>query len=259
MKLTVLMENSACRTNVQAEHGLSLYLETEHHKILFDTGASDAFAKNAARLGVDLAGVDVAVLSHGHYDHSGGLACFLERNDHAPVYLSRHAFEPHLAAQQRDIGVDPALEGNSRFLLTGDELVIDEELTLSSCNSRPRPYGEGSEGMFTRRAGLLIPDDFRHEQYLLIREGGKRVLLSGCSHKGILNIMEWFRPDVLVGGFHFMGLRPGAELARAAEVLNRYDCQYYTSHCTGIEQYAFLKGLMGDRLHYLGCGQRVVI
>ena len=105
-------------------------------------------------------------------------------------------------------------------------------------------------------------DDFLHEQYLLIEEEGKRILISGCSHKGIFNIAEWFKPDVLIGGFHFMKLDPDAEedagfLNKAAEILLRYDTTYYTCHCTGEMQYAFLKEKMGDRLQYAATGLQI--
>ena len=100
MKITALVENTvseeqAERLGLGREHGLSLYIEACGHRILFDMGQSGLFARNAAALGVDLAAVDLAVLSHGHYDHGGGLARFLELNGAAPVYLNEHAFEPH--------------------------------------------------------------------------------------------------------------------------------------------------------------------
>ena len=88
MKIWTLMENSACQGDLAAEHGLSLYVETNGKKILFDAGQSAAFADNAEKLGVDLAQVDLVVLSHGHYDHSGGLRRFLEINDHAEIYVN---------------------------------------------------------------------------------------------------------------------------------------------------------------------------
>ena len=96
MKITTLMENTASAECYTAEHGLSIYIETKNHVILFDSGASGAFADNAEKLGVDLGKVEMAVLSHGHYDHGGGLPRFMEKNKTAPIYMSACAFEPHL-------------------------------------------------------------------------------------------------------------------------------------------------------------------
>jgi 7,8-dihydropterin-6-yl-methyl-4-(beta-D-ribofuranosyl)aminobenzene 5'-phosphate synthase len=104
------MENTSCREDLACEHGLRLYIETENHKILFDAGQSAAFAENAEKLGVDLRKVDLAVLSHGHYDHGGGLERFLEINQKAPVYVSSYAFEPHYSANGY-IGLDLQLQG----------------------------------------------------------------------------------------------------------------------------------------------------
>ena len=82
MKVTVLIENTACREDLAAEHGLSLLIETSTSTILFDAGQTGAFADNAKKLGIDLNTVDFCILSHGHYDHGGGLKRFLEENDH---------------------------------------------------------------------------------------------------------------------------------------------------------------------------------
>ena len=92
MKLITLLENTAAEPGLKEAHGLSLYLETPRHKLLFDMGPNGDFLENAGTLGVDLGAVDLAILSHGHYDHGGGLKKFLEVNDHAPVYLSNLAF-----------------------------------------------------------------------------------------------------------------------------------------------------------------------
>ena len=259
MKITVLAENTACRETLTCEHGLSLFLETKGHRILFDAGQTDAFAGNAAELGIDLSQADLAVLSHGHYDHSGGLARFLTQNTIAPVYLHRDAFVPHFNAAGTYIGVDPILSGNPRLRYTDTEEALAEGITLFSCNERSRPFPFGSFGLTMQTGAEVSPDDFRHEQYLLIEENGKRICISGCSHKGILNILSWFRPDVLVGGFHFMKLDPGnASDARTLEAaalrLLQSPTVYYTGHCTGQAQFDFLKQRMGDRLHALSTG-----
>lgn len=258
MRITVLLENTTARADMQVEHGLSLYIETECHKILFDMGQSVLFAENAQTLGVDLAAVDLAVLSHGHYDHGGGLEKFLAVNDHAPVYLSRYAFEPHYNGGQKYIGLDTALRAHPRLVFTADEYRIDRGLTLFSCNGKERNHSFGSFGLTEKVGETFVPDDFRHEQYLLIEENGKRVLLSGCSHKGILDIAEWFRPDVLVGGFHFSKMPLDETLTSAAKQLDAYETVYYTCHCTGAEQFACMQKHM-HRLQYLSCGQSIEI
>ena len=258
MKFWTLIENTSCDETLTAEHGLSLYLETCGKKILFDAGQTAAFWENAEKLGLDLAAVDLAVLSHGHYAHSGGLSRFLECNNHAPVYLSRYAFEGHYNASDAYIGVDRALQNSDRLVLCGDELELAPGLTVFSCNDRECAVPLDHAGLQMDGARGLRPDDFRHEQYLLIEEEGKRILISGCSHKGILNIARWFRPDVLIGGFHFMKMDPeGPRLEEAARALLELPTVYYTGHCTGEAQFARLKTWMGDRLHAISAGTTV--
>lgn len=263
MKISMLMENTPSAEGFLSEHGLSIHIETRGHRILFDMGQTSGFAANAKRLGIDLAAVDVAVLSHGHYDHGGGLETFLTLNGTAPVYVSQYAFDPCFSGDGHAIGLKPELSGHPRLRYVGEQLTLDEELAIYACNERARPFVMGSYGLTTLRDGVLMPDDFRHEQYLLIREQGKRVLISGCSHKGVLNISRWFAPDVLIGGFHFMKVDPAgpdhAVLDQAAQALMQADTRFATCHCTGLAQYAYLKARMGDKLCYLSAGQQITL
>lgn len=262
MRIWTLMENSACRNDLTSEHGLSLYLETDGKRILFDAGQTSAFAENARKLGVDLKQVDLVILSHGHYDHAGGLRSFLEINDHAKIYLSQYAFSACYHGEDRYIGIDPKLKECGRLVFVEEELRLDKGLTLYSCNAKEKSYPLDSFGLTVYSDGAYNPDRFLHEQYLLVEEAGKRILISGCSHKGICNIVQWFRPDVLVGGFHFMKLDPEADshrLQEAADILLASPTVYYTGHCTGEGQYAFLKQRMGERLHALSAGSYVEV
>ena len=258
MTVTSLLENTAATPAVASEHGLSLLVETASRRILFDMGQTDLFARNASALGIDLTTVDTAVLSHGHYDHGGGLAAFLEINQTAPVYLTEAAFLPHYNGTQRYIGLDTSLMNHPRLRVTEGELDLGDGLTLLTQKGRPRSHSLGSFGLTERVGDVFVPDDFRHEQYLLIRERGRRILLSGCSHAGILDIAEWFRPDVLIGGFHVSKMDCGDDLAALARALSEQDTDYYTCHCTGEAQYAFLRGRM-PRLRYRAGGETVIL
>lgn len=255
MRITALTENTT-ELGFPVEHGLSLYIETGNRKILFDSGQSALFAENAARLGIDLGRVDFAVLSHGHYDHGGGLKKFLEINTHAPVYVSRYAFEPHYNAEGKYIGLDKSLGGNPRIVFTGGAYKICSGAELYSREGRETLFKTSAFGLKAERNGKIITDDFRHEHYLMIVENGRKILFSGCSHSGILNIVNWFKPDFLVGGFHFFKLSPGEELESYTRLLDKTNARYYTCHCTGAEQYRFMKTIM-PRLRYISTGQSI--
>lgn len=260
MKLTTLMENTALTPELTAEHGLSLFVEAAGHTFLFDAGQTDAFAANAAKLGVDLGAAEFAVLSHGHYDHGGGMAHFLGCNRRVKIYVNQNAFGAHFNGAHRYIGLDPALHDCGRLVLTGDECTIAPGLTLRTCNELSRFEPTDPFGLCEEVGGFFLPEDFLHEQYLLIEEDCKRILLSGCSHKGILNILHWFRPDILVGGFHFKQLPPDSDrLRRYGEAMAEFDTVFYTGHCTGQAQFEALKTILGDRLHGISVGTVVEI
>lgn len=260
MNIKILTENTA-KDGYGCEHGLSVYIETKKHKILFDTGQSDMFISNAARLGVDLAAVDIAVLSHGHYDHGGGIGAFLKVNSKAFVYTNENAFGDFYAEDGRFLGLDKALKKSGGIVLTGDEYIIDDELTLFTGNGAKRTHHMDTFGLFEKKDGVLYPDEFLHEQYLLINENGKKVLVSGCSHKGIFNILDWAGDvSACIGGFHFMKLDTDDKyLIEAANKLNDYNCKFYTCHCTGVAQYEYIKSVTGDKADYVSAGMEIVI
>jgi 7,8-dihydropterin-6-yl-methyl-4-(beta-D-ribofuranosyl)aminobenzene 5'-phosphate synthase len=252
MKITALLENTTERDDMQTEHGLSLYIETETHKILFDMGQSDLFAKNAETLGLDLSAVDIAVLSHGHYDHGGGLEAFLQINQKAPVYIHETAFGAYYNGTEKYIGLNKALQGSRRLVFTKKTAALSANLLLTDCNDLG--WIHDSWGLNRREGERFLSDDFLHEQYLLIQEGEKKILISGCSHKGILNIAAHFRPHVLIGGFHLNKETDPARLRKLAETLLQGNTLYYTGHCTGASQFDIMKCVMGSSLQPLSTG-----
>ena len=252
MKITTLLENTTRRDDLTPQHGLSLYIETAYQKILFDMGQDDTFATNAEKLGVDLSQVDLAILSHGHYDHGGGLKTFLEINEKAPVYIHEAAFGAYYNGTEKYIGLDGSFASNSRLRFTKGFLNLTDNLSLNDCNDQQ--WNFDNWGLNQREGETFLPDDFRHEQYLLIREGEKRILISGCSHKGIVNIAKFYHADVLIGGFHLSKQEDPAQLQQIAHVLLGEKTKYYTGHCTGMKQFSALKEIMQERLESLSTG-----
>ncbi len=259
MTVTVLTENTAVDPRLIAEHGLSLLLEVNDRRVLFDFGQTDAFARNAAALGVDLANADTGILSHGHYDHSGGITRFLSINRHAPIYVSHRAFCAYYHGTEKYIGMDPSLQGHERLHPVEDRLELGDGLTILGAAYCPAHEPIEPYGLTVKSPYGFVPEQFFHEQCLLVEEHGKRILVSGCSHRGVLNWIDAIKPDVFIGGFHFMKLDPHGDgretLAHAAQVLSDADCRYITGHCTGDAAFAFLKERLGDRLQPLTTGQ----
>ncbi len=273
MIVTVLSENTTSAEALGSEHGLSLYIETGMHTILFDTGASGLFAENAQKIGIDLKKVDVAVISHGHYDHGGGLQTFLGINHQAKVYLHQNAFEKHYANRSDGakayIGLDEALLPNDRFVFCGDRFVIDRELELFSHVEAQRLVPSFNANLLMIDGDAFVRDDFSHEQNLVIRENGKTMLIAGCAHAGIVNIVDQFKadngclPDFVIGGFHLYN--HGTKHNEAANIVDEIGhilldthAQYFTCHCTGKESFTRLQSVMQEQIHYLSTGEQLV-
>lgn len=269
MKLTTLIENTAINEHLAVEHGLSLSIQTRKRHILFDTGASDAFLRNARTLGIDLTSVDTLVLSHGHYDHGGGLEPFLKINQKATLLLQEEAFS-NLVAQgdpPQDIGLNAALKNHPRIERVKEYRELGEGIFVFSGVQQRQSTPLSNAGLMKVDQGTLIADPFHHEQNLVIEENNTRLLLCGCAHNGIQNILRHHRdlagrdPDIVVGGFHLsgrQGTEPTEHLDRLAEDLLKTTAKFYTCHCTGQEAYRYLKQRMGDRLEYLAGGTQLI-
>lgn len=255
------------------EHGLSLFVETERgEKVLFDMGLSGMFARNAEALGLNVADVDFAVVSHGHYDHGGGLKTFFQENDKASVFIHKDAFQPHFSLREtglRFIGIDEEWAKYERLVFCDKQKEINARMTLFADVKGDCCNPTGNRLLFGPTEAEN--DDFRHEQSLLIEEDGKLVLFAGCAHRGIVNILRKAeevagrKPTHVFAGMHLLksGLTPSEEdrfIERLATELMRYrDTMFYTMHCTGEEQYRKLKSIMGRQIVYLACGDNAII
>lgn len=273
MRILNLIENTEGAKDCLCEHGLSFYIETKKHKLLADTGASGAFLENAQRLGVDVREVDTVIVSHGHYDHAGGILEFAGQNPDAAIWMQRLAGGEYYHKNdtlEKYIGIDKRvkelpgvhwIDGNKR---------IDEELFLFSGVAGRRLWPSGNLELKVKKEDGFYQDDFGHEQYLVIEENQKKVLLSGCAHNGILNILTAFReiygsdPDVVISGFH-MRKKSGYTdkdiemIKETAMELKKRNTRFYTGHCTGELPFRILKEYMGEQLSYVHSGEEVPV
>lgn len=274
MRMIILIENSPSDdSRIFNEHGLSVYVETGNHRLLLDSGSTDAFAANAKVLGVDLKSIDTVILSHGHYDHSGGIIAFSGINNSAPVYMQKTAAEEHCRlledGGEKNIGIDPEIKNLPQVRMIDGDFRIDKSLFLFSGVKGRKLWPKGNKALKTRKNGGLCQDDFCHEQCLVISEHGKNYLLSGCAHNGILNIIEAYRerfggfPDVVVSGFHMMRnttLDDEAvrDIEETAKELNKMPTIFFTGHCTGQEAFDIMKPIMGEKLQPLHSGEVIM-
>ena len=269
MKMITLVENTSANESCIAEHGLSIYIETKKHRLLLDTGQTDAVVKNAEALGVDLTAVDTVILSHGHYDHSGGILPFAKLNPNAGIIMQKSAAEPHYNGE-RYIGIDTDILKLPNVQLIDGDVRLDDELFLFSGVTGRRCYPQGNRKLSCMRNGKKAEDDFAHEQCLVITQNEKRWLLSGCAHNGILNILDRYRelfssePDYVLSGFHMMK-REGehtedekAVIVQTARELAKLNTVFYSGHCTGEPAFELMKGIMGEKLIALHSGGQVI-
>lgn len=269
MKISVLIENTA-KNGFTAEHGLSLFIEHNNKTILLDAGSSEAFYENAEKLEIKPETADICVLSHGHYDHSGGFTAVLERNDSLKIYANKNAFGNFLSGNGglHFIGIpDNVRQYKDRFILTDGVTKLDNDIYLV-------PHSAGISNEIGRRDKLYVnsenePDKFSHEQSLVIDTKKGLVIFNSCSHGGVENIDREVRETyggkriyAYIGGLHMKGtengrdicVMPQNELDKLCQFIKNEDITHiYTGHCTGTAGLDELKKRL-DNVHTLTSG-----
>jgi 7,8-dihydropterin-6-yl-methyl-4-(beta-D-ribofuranosyl)aminobenzene 5'-phosphate synthase len=268
MKIVTLVENSALSEDFKSVHGVSFYIETKKHRILFDLGPDETFIKNAEKKGIDLKTVDMAIISHGHNDHGGALERFLDLNDKAKVYIRESAFanlySEKPSKEKVYIGLKQILRHDKRIVFTKNFTHLDKGVELFSGVEAKRFNPLGNDHLYRQHGKILEKDDFIHEQNLIIKEDDRHTLFSGCAHKGIVNIMDHFYrlknryPDTVIGGFHLKnGLKEtdGETFEAFTTVLKSTNARFITGHCTGEPMLERLKEALGEAMDSFKSGK----
>lgn len=269
MRITTLVENTKISDEYENKHGLSFHIATEKHNILFDLGPKNTFLTNSKKLNVNLEEVDIVVISHGHNDHGGGLEEFLKINNKAKVYIHKDAFNEYYSIAgvfKKYIGLDKELKSNSRIILTEGDMKIDDELYLFSVVENRHKVSKFNKVLYKRVDGMYLEDDFVHEQSLIITENNKNVLMGGCAHNDIRNIID--KAEVIIGkdldyvisGFHIFNPSTGISesdlfINTLGDNLNKRNTKFYTCHCTGMRAFKMLEEKLQDKIEYISTGQ----
>lgn len=275
MIIKTLMENTEA-DGLCAEHGLCLYVEYNNKVYLIDSGASGLFTENAKKMAVDLDKVDMAFLSHAHYDHSGGYAEFFEQNKHAKVYLqsaSKNRYYYKIAGPiKKYIGIPEGMleKYKDRFEYVDGAAKIDEGIYIVPHSSDGIIERAKHTHMCVVVDGKVQFDDFSHEQTVVLEEEDGLVCFNSCSHSGVEIVIDEVKrafPDkkikAYVGGFHMMGItgvsscsyKKEEVLEVANKLINSSKATFYSGHCTGLVAYKWLEEVLGDRLVALNTGK----
>jgi 7,8-dihydropterin-6-yl-methyl-4-(beta-D-ribofuranosyl)aminobenzene 5'-phosphate synthase len=274
----VVVEDSDSQVDARlwSQHGLSFFLEVdlgpEKMRILIDTGASpEVTLHNFALLKIDPADLDMIILSHGHYDHTGGLVGVL-RNVHRriPVLAHPQIFSPKLKISPflKYIGLPfsrtKAEAAGAVFLPSQSPALLAEGMTTTGEVKRDEPL-ETVEGFWTIREDQYCQDSILEDQSLVAHVEGKGLcVISGCAHSGIINTLRQAQRITgikevyaIIGGFHLSSASP-ERVEATAKSLQRFDPEVVRPvHCTGQRAISRLQEVLGDRCQTLACGDAI--
>ncbi|MCL1880863.1 MAG: MBL fold metallo-hydrolase [Oscillospiraceae bacterium] len=293
MRILTLIENTRASKKLYCEHGLSFYIELNGKAIVMDTGASNLFLKNAEKLQVDFSSTKaieplLCVISHNHTDHTGGLEPLLKLRPDTKVFAKKDV-QGNYYRRVGPLSVSLCWNRNflskykQNFVLFEQFQEVCEGFYVMGCEVFNEKHMLHDRRLLMKKQGKritrLVPDDFKHEVFAVVfphfyKSSGKPrrdkgcVVISSCSHSGIVNILEtvkltWPESPILgvIGGFHMDGLLGATEgyiKRTSTELMRLSDGCIYTCHCTGEKAYERLKSHMGDQLQSLKTGEELI-
>ncbi len=264
VRVTILVENTTPTPGIQGEYGFAALVEVNGESLLFDTGSADAVFANAKAMGIDLEQVGEVAISHGHFDHTGGLLEFLEMGRPKKVYAHPQIFVPRYAGRgslKREIGacftVEEIVARGAKFVPTPGFTEIYPEVFVTGEIPRKNDFEDvgGSFWVDDVNTGAAIPDLIPDDMSLVIKHPDGLIIISGCAHAGIINTIAYAREksgvkDVLafIGGTHLISASE-PRLTKTVQALKDYGVEKVAAcHCTGFNALVRLRNELGPAL-----------
>ncbi len=265
VRVVILIDNNKGGYPLISEHGFSVFIEDEDKRIIFDFGQSDAFFYNAIKMGINISNIDIGVLSHGHYDHSGGLKIFFENNFIAKVYTHPLAFKDRYSTstgKKRYIGIDEEIKikYKDRFIFTKNLEKLSKHVYFLGEIKGPKPKWKN----------LILKDDspdlFEDDSAIVIDLDNRLHVITGCCHSGVFQtlaqVKEYF-PDKeiisIIGGLH-LNKADDDTLLLTQEALSYFNVKYvFGGHCTGERGFDFLSNIDNIKIVFLYTGYYFIL
>lgn len=270
VRVTTLCDNMTSERGILAEHGLSLLLEVDDQVVLLDTGQTSTVLHNAQTLGIDIGRVSTVVLSHGHFDHTGGLRdlvrCVPDLTivAHPDIWSNKYVIRSN--RPPRYVGLPfvwDELDGRGvKFQFSSQPTQIGERIWVTGQIPRVTPFEQVDRDLYIKEKESWYHDLVWDDQSVVIKTDNGLVVALGCAHSGIVNTLTYAREIAgeeriyaVVGGTH-LGPAPVEQLQATIAALEALDIQRLgVSHCTGPRPAAALAAVFGDRFFYNGAGK----
>lgn len=273
IKIRILAENRKSEKPLIAEHGLSMLVYVDDYKLLFDAGNSNSLLYNAKSLGIDLSAVDAVVLSHGHYDHTGGIPEFCNENKKAKIYVNKNAFceryeKEDGKPQGENIGIAWCKKDyENRIILTNkvynicENIIVSGEVEVKDSKNTPPVYF-----MKKNKLGEFEDDLVKDEQFLIIKGKQGSYVFIGCSHPGVLNCLSYAKSlvgdceiEAIIGGMH-LGSYSDKKVNEIAVGIEKLQVKRVMPlHCTGNDASEYLNNYFGESCSIYCVGDEIVL
>ena len=273
LRITILIDDCPNDTGLIAEHGLALWIEADERRMLFDTGQSAALVQNAKHLDIDLSTANALVISHGHYDHTGGAADFLALNSKVAVYCNPGIFIPRYSRQpdnsMKPIGINSKSSDSLHQIMGAIQWVtgpmwISEDIGITGPVPRKTDF-EDTGGAFYLDPEGNRPDSIEDDLAIWFRIKNGLCVVTGCCHSGLVNTIDHIQFFVgnknirsVIGGLHLLHAA-SERLDRTCDYLNNSNIkQIIPLHCSGNEAIEFLMNHTGSTVLIKGLGESFV-